>query len=46
MTISTNDFQLNYQYADAHPLTGTSFYRVKVIGKRRIYESDSGCTNQ
>jgi hypothetical protein len=33
MTISTNDFQLNYQYADAHPLPGTSFYRVRVIGK-------------
>ena len=33
MTISTNDFQLNYQYADAHPLKGTSFYRVNVIGK-------------
>jgi hypothetical protein len=33
MTISTNDFQLNYQYADAHPLTGTSFYRVTVVGK-------------
>ncbi|MEJ0080115.1 MAG: hypothetical protein WDM78_03925 [Puia sp.] len=33
MTISTNDFQLNYQYADAHPLAGTSFYRVKVVGR-------------
>jgi len=33
MTISTNDFQLNYQYSDAHPLKGTSFYRVKVVGK-------------
>lgn len=33
MTITTNDFQLNYQYADAHPLKGTSFYRVMVIGK-------------
>ena len=33
MTISTNDFQLNYQFADTQPLMGTSFYRVKVIGK-------------
>jgi hypothetical protein len=33
MTISTNDFQLNYQYADAHPLPGTSFYRIQIIGK-------------
>jgi len=33
MTISTNDFQLNYQYSDPHPLKGTSFYRVKVVGK-------------
>jgi hypothetical protein len=33
MTINTNDFQLNYQYADAHPLSGISFYRVRVIGK-------------
>jgi hypothetical protein len=33
MTISTNDFQLNYQYADEHPLPGTSFYRIQVVGK-------------
>lgn len=33
MTINTNDFQLNYQYADAHPLPGTSFYRIQVVGK-------------
>ncbi len=33
MSISTNDFQLNYQYADAHPLPGTSFYRIQIIGK-------------
>ncbi|HEY2349888.1 MAG TPA: T9SS type A sorting domain-containing protein [Puia sp.] len=33
MTINTNDFQLNYLYADAHPLPGISFYRVRVIGK-------------
>jgi len=31
MTISTNDFQLNYQYADAHPLPGTSFYRIQIV---------------
>jgi hypothetical protein len=33
MTISTNDFQLNYQYADVHPLSGTSFYRIQIVGK-------------
>ena len=33
MTINTNDFQLNYQYADANPLPGTSFYRIQIIGK-------------
>ena len=33
MTINTNDYQLNYQFTDEHPLTGTSFYRVKVVGK-------------
>jgi hypothetical protein len=33
MTINTNDFQLNYQYADAHPLPGTSFYRIQIVGK-------------
>jgi hypothetical protein len=33
MSISTNDFQLNYQYVDAHPLPGTSFYRIQVVGK-------------
>jgi hypothetical protein len=33
MSIHTNDFQLNYQYADAHPLPGTSFYRIQIIGK-------------
>jgi hypothetical protein len=33
MTISTNDFQLNYQYADAHPLSGISFYRIQIVGK-------------
>jgi hypothetical protein len=33
MTINTNDYQLNYQYADAHPLQGTSFYRIQIVGK-------------
>jgi hypothetical protein len=33
MTISTNDFQLNYQYTDEHPLPGTSFYRIQIVGK-------------
>lgn len=33
MTINTNDYQLNYQYTDSHPLPGTSFYRVKLVGK-------------
>jgi hypothetical protein len=33
MTINTNDYQLNYLYVDTHPLSGTSFYRVRVIGK-------------
>jgi len=33
MTISTDDFQLNYQYSDTHPLKGTSFYRVKVVNR-------------
>jgi hypothetical protein len=39
MTISTNVYQLQYSYTDAHPLAGTSFYRIKVIGK-------NGYTNQ
>lgn len=39
MNISTHDYQLLYNYADAHPLTGTSYYRVKVVGK-------NGYTNQ
>jgi hypothetical protein len=33
MNISTHDYQLLYNYTDAHPLTGTSYYRVKVVGK-------------
>jgi hypothetical protein len=33
VTISTNDYQLNYQFTDTHPLAGTSFYRVKVVEK-------------
>jgi len=33
MKISTNDYQLHYSYRDIHPLTGTSYYRIKVVGK-------------
>jgi hypothetical protein len=33
MTISTNVYQLLYNYSDTHPLLGTSYYRIKVIGK-------------
>ena len=33
MSISTNDFQLTYQYADAHPLPGISYYRIQIVGK-------------
>jgi hypothetical protein len=39
MNISTQDYQLLYQYADAHPLNGTSYYRIKVVAK-------NGYTNQ
>jgi hypothetical protein len=33
MKISTHDYQLIYNYADPHPLTGISYYRVKVVGR-------------
>ena len=33
MKISTHDYQLQYNYKDIHPLMGTSYYRVKVVGK-------------
>ncbi|HEY4968141.1 MAG TPA: T9SS type A sorting domain-containing protein [Puia sp.] len=33
MSISTHDYQLQYSYADAHPLAGMSYYRVEVVGK-------------
>src|ERR1700688_4445274 len=33
MNISTNVYQLQYNYTDIHPLMGTSYYRVKVVGK-------------
>jgi len=33
MKITTNDYQLQYSYKDTHPLMGTSYYRVKVVGK-------------
>jgi hypothetical protein len=34
MKISTHDYQLQYSYKDIHPLSGTSYYRVKVVGKK------------
>jgi PA14 domain len=39
MKISTSDYQLQYSTTDAHPLLGTSYYRVKLISK-------NGTTNQ
>ena len=45
MTISTNDFQLNYQYADAHPLPGISFYRIKIVGKDGSINLTTGGTD-
>jgi hypothetical protein len=39
MKITTNVYQLQYNYTDTHPLMGTSYYRVKVVGK-------NGYTNQ
>jgi hypothetical protein len=33
MKISTHDYELLYNYADAHPLGGTSYYRLKVVGR-------------
>lgn len=33
MKITTNEYQLHYSYKDTHPLMGTSYYRVKVVGK-------------
>lgn len=33
MQINTNDYQLQYNYIDTKPLPGTSYYRIKVIGK-------------
>jgi hypothetical protein len=33
MKISTNAYQLKYNYTDTHPVTGISYYRVKVVGK-------------
>ena len=33
MSINTNDYELQYSYTDKNPITGTSYYRVKVIGK-------------
>jgi hypothetical protein len=33
MKITTSDYDLQYNYTDTHPILGTSYYRVKVIGK-------------
>jgi len=33
MGINTNDYELQYSYTDKNPISGTSYYRVKVIGK-------------
>ena len=46
MKISTSDYQLHYSYTDVHPLTGTSYYRIKVIGKKWINQSDSRSTDR
>jgi hypothetical protein len=39
MNISTNVYQLQYNYTDIHPLVGISYYKIKVVGK-------NGYTNQ
>ncbi len=39
MQITTNEYQLQYSYSDKHPLTGISYYRIKIIGR-------NGMTNQ
>jgi hypothetical protein len=33
MKISTHDYDLLYNFVDAHPLTGTSYYRLKIVGR-------------
>jgi hypothetical protein len=33
MQITTNAYQLQYNYSDEHPLAGISYYRIEVIGK-------------
>ena len=33
MTITTSDYQLNYNFTDENPLPGASYYRIKVVGK-------------
>lgn len=32
-TISTNAYQLAYNFTDEHPLSGISYYRIRVVGK-------------
>lgn len=33
MTITTNAYQLSYNFTDQNPLPGVSYYRIKVVGK-------------
>jgi hypothetical protein len=33
MKINTSDYQLKYFYTDKHPLSGKTYYRIKIIGK-------------
>lgn len=37
MDISTSEYQLSYKFTDIHPLTGTSYYRIKVVGDKGNY---------
>lgn len=35
-TTTTNDYQLIYNFTDEDPLPGTSYYRIKVVGKDNL----------
>ena len=35
-TDSTHDYELDYNYTDAYPLSGTSYYRLMIAGKQGI----------
>ena len=37
ITITTNDYQLIYNFTDEDPLPGTSYYRIKVVGKDNLF---------